>query len=374
MKKILYLTTWDFSDGPSSGITQKIRGQMKAFEQHGFAVDYTCISQNVTYYFKDGVEYSLGKVWKLRKLAANYYLYKSLKNESYEYVYNRYGLMDIFYFKIIKQLAHKGAKIIVEIPTYPYDKERLPGLAWWILYTLDKLYRNHIWPYVYRIATYSLDKSIFQIPTVHIKNGIDFDIINVRKPEKKEDGTIHLLAVAGFTKAHGYDRMIKGLGNYYRMGGTRNIIFHMVGSGEPEAEYHRLVDEYNLSDHCIFHGVQRGENLNAIYNYCDMGVESLGDFRNGIYISSSLKSREYVAKGIPFITACESDVFEGKEFVLKITADEVPVDINDIVKFYDKMYNGKSKEEVVAMIRSSAEECCDIVRTIEPVVSCFLDK
>lgn len=372
MKKLLYLTTWDFSDGPSSGITQKIKGQMKAFEEHGFVVDYTCISENMTYYFKDGVKYSLGKVGKFRKLAANYYLYQRLKNESYEYVYNRYGLMDTFYFKIIRRLFKQGARIIVEIPTYPYDKERLPGMVWWMLYSLDKLYRNHIWPYVYRIATYSLDKKIFQISTVQIKNGIDFQMIERRKPEDRE-GEINLLAVAGFTKAHGYDRMLKGLGEYYRMGGTRNIIFHMVGSGEPAAEYHHIVDEYDLSDRCIFHGVQRGEALNAIYNYCDMGVESLGDFRNGVSVSSSLKSREYTAKGIPFITACESDVFEGKEYVLKIPADETPVNINDVVKFYDKLYNGKNKEEVATMIRNSAEKCCDIVKTIEPVVSCFLD-
>lgn len=371
MKKILYLTTWDFSDGPSSGITQKIRGQIKAFHAHGFQVDYTYISNNETYYFKDGMSISLGKVGKLRKLAANYYLYKRLKSETYEYVYNRYGLMDTYYYKLIKMLKGKGSKIIVEVPTYPYDKERLPGLTWWLLYTMDKLYRNRIYPYVYRIATYSKDKEIFHIPTVEIKNGIDFEAIKIREPENREDA-IHILAVAGFTKAHGYDRMLRGLGEYYQAGGTRNIVFHMVGAGEPEREYHQIADEYELGDHCIFHGIQKGKELDAIYNYCDIGVECLGMFRKEVFLSSSLKSREYAAKGIPFITACESDVFEGKEYVLRITADETPVDICNVVKFYDKLYNNKNREAVAAMIRSSAEKCCDIVQTMEPVISCLI--
>ena len=238
---------------------------------------------------------------------------------------------------------------------------------------MDKFYRNRIYPYIYRVATYSHDKEIFHVPAVQIRNGIDFDMIEARTPEKRED-VIHLLAVAGFTRAHGYDRMLKGLGEYYQMGGTRNIVFHMVGSGEPEKEYHQIVDEYNLTGHCIFHGVQRGEALNEIYDYCDMGVESLGDFRNGIFLSSSLKSREYAAKGIPFITACESDVFEGREYVLKIPADETPVDICNVVKFYDKLYNEKDTKEIVVMIRRDAEKCCDIVQTMEPVVNCLINK
>lgn len=370
MLRMLYLTTWDFSDGPSSGITQKIKAQIKAFHVHGFLVDYTYISNNEAYYCKDGTDISLGKVGRFRKLAANYYLYKRLKEEAYEFVYNRYGLMDVYYYKLIKKLKSKGSKIIVEIPTYPYDKERLPGLAWWLLYAMDRLYRDRIYPYVYRIATYSKDKEIFHIPTVEIKNGIDFAKIMVREPEDREDA-IHLLAVAGFTKAHGYDRMLRGLGEYYQVGGTRKIVFHMVGAGEPEREYHQIVDEYGLGEHCIFHGVQRGKELDAIYNYCDMGVESLADFRNGISVSSSLKSREYAAKGIPFITACESDVFEDMEYVLKIPADETPVNISNVVKFYDKLYNKKDKKAVATMIRSSAEKCCDIIQTMEPIVSCL---
>lgn len=373
MNQLLYLTTWDFSDGPSSGITNKIKAQIKAFRSYGFSVDYTYIADNAAYFHKGGEDICLGRVGKLRKLAANYYLLKKLKKESYSYVYNRYGLMDACYYKLLKMLKKKGSKIIIEIPTYPYDKECLPGLAWWALYTMDKLYRQRIYPYIYRIATYSKDEEIFHVPAVQLKNGIDFDVVKMREPETKENA-IHLVAVAGFTKAHGYDRLLNGLGRYYRNHGERNIIFHLVGSGDPEKDYRRIAEEYGIEEHCVFHGVQRGESLDAIYNYCDVGIESLGDFRNGIFLSSSLKSREYAAKGLPFVTACETDVFEGVEYVLKIPADETPVNIIDIVKFYEKLYNGKDKKQIASEIRSSAEKRCNILQTMEPIVNCLKRK
>ena len=370
MKKLLYLTTWDFSNEESDGIAKKIRGQIKAFQESGFVVDYTCILNNETYYIKDGISYPLGKVGKFRKLAANYYLYKRLKKESYSRVYNRYGLMDTFYLKLLKGLSKNGAKIVVEIPTYPYDKECPPGLTWWMLYSLDKLYRNKMKKYVNLIATYSEDSEIFGIKAIQIYNGIDFDRISVRTPQNKTD-EIRLLAVAGLARWHGYDRILKGIGEYYKQDGKRKIIMHIVGKGEASVEYEEIVERYGIQEYYIFHGEKRGEDLDQIYNACDIGVECLGLFRKNIGMSSSLKSREYVAKGLPFVMAGQSDVLEGKEFVLKVPENETPINIKDIVKFYDKMYNGKNKMSVAESIRRQTEELCDIRMTMKPVVQYF---
>lgn len=371
MKKILYLTTWDFSDGPSSGITQKIKAQIKTFVEEGFTVDYTYISNNETYFCKNNESIPIGKVGCLRKLAANYYLYKYLRKEKYSYVYNRYGLMDKYYYKILKALFQNKCKILVEMPTYPYDAERLPGIKWWLLYSIDKLYRKKAANYIDCIATYSRDETIFGVPTIKIVNGIDFDIIKAREPENS-NGVVNLIAIAGFTRAHGYDRLLKGIGEYYCNGGDREILLHMVGDGEPMKEYRLLVEKYHIQKYCRFYGVKRGKEVNQIYNICDIGIESLACFRKNIYLSSSLKSREYAAKGIPFITACQSDVFENKMFVLKVPEDETPIDVEQVVKFYDKMYNHKERSLIVKEIREQARQCCDIKITMRPIIDYFI--
>lgn len=372
MKKLLYLTTWDFSNEESDGIAKKIRGQMKAFREAGFEIDYTCILNNEACYVKDGVSYTLGKVGKFRKLAANYYLYKRLKKETYACIYNRYGLMDPYYLKLLRDFSKKGARIVVEIPTYPYDKECPRGITWWMLYSLDKLYRNKMRKYVNLIATYSEDSEIFGIKAIHIYNGIDFDSVSVRNPQNETD-EIRLIAVAGLAKWHGYDRILKGLGEYYQRGGTRKVTMHIVGKGDVLVEYKEIVEKYGIQEYYISHGEKRGEELNQIYDLCDIGIESLGTFRKNVTISSSLKSREYVAKGLPFIMSGRSDVLEGKEFVLKVPDNETPVDVESIVKFYDQMYSGKSKMSVAESIREQTNRLCDIRMTMKPVIQYFED-
>ena len=372
MPQILYLTTWDFSDGPSSGITNKIKGQIRAFQEYVFSVDYTYIANNAAYFHKNGKELFLGKVGRLRKLAANYYLFKRLKTEKYKYVYNRYGLMDTYYFKLLKMLKKKGSKIVVEIPTYPYDKEQLPGLRWRLLYSLDKIYRKKMSKIVDAIATYSEDEEIFGIKTIHISNGIDFERVSLRKPENNTN-EIRLIAVAGLAKWHGYDRLLKGMGKYYQKDGKRKVFFYIVGDGPVRGEYEEIIEEYNLQNYCIFVGVKRGKELDEMYNMCDIGREVLAAFRKGIFLSSSLKSREYAAKGIPFVTASKSDVFENQNFVLKVPEDETDIDISTILSFYDHIYRNQNPQKVAETIRSQAEKCCDIRTTMKPVVSFLLE-
>ena len=115
MKKLLFITTWDFTDGPSVGITKKIKAQIKAFQNNGFDVTYTYISNNVFYVCENNHPMALGKVGKLRKLIANYYLYQYTQNKKYPFVYSRYGLADLFYFKVLKQLYKNGSVNIIEM-------------------------------------------------------------------------------------------------------------------------------------------------------------------------------------------------------------------------------------------------------------------
>ena len=372
MKRLLYLTTWDFSDGASSGITNKIKAQIKAFESYGFLVDYTCISNGKTILCKDGQSVSLGRVGKFRKLAANFYLTKRLKQENYDYIYSRYGLADVFYLKLLKIFAKKNAKIVVEIPSYPYDKECMPGIVWWMLYALDKACRRKLGLYVNRIATYSEDKYIFNIPTINIYNGIDFSTVKIREPMEPEpmDG-IHLIAVAAFAKWHGYDRLLVGLGEYYSKAPQRRVIFHLVGDGAVRKEYEEIVSKYNIQPYVIFHGMKFGKELDELYNLCDIGVENLGSHRSGIYHESTLKSREYGAKGLPFITSCIVDGFNDAEFVLKFQPNENSIDVEKIVMFYDLMYNGVKKEKIASDIRKLAEQKCSMKQVIEPIVNYY---
>ena len=66
-----------------------------------------------------------------------------------------------------------------------------------------------------------------------------------------------------------------------------------------------------------------------LYDRCHFAIASLGLHRIGIDVASTLKTREYLAKGMPFVYSGEVDVFrdEPAHFCMAVPADETPVDV-----------------------------------------------
>ena len=112
-----------------------------------------------------------------------------------------------------------------------------------------------------------------QLKTLKVVNGTDVNSIAPIQP-RKDDGEIHLLAVALFKKHHGYERIINGMNEYYKNGGKRIIKLYMVGDGPEIPMYEKIVKEYNLEDKVIFCGILEGAELDEIYNKCDIGLGS----------------------------------------------------------------------------------------------------
>ena len=375
MEKILYLTTWPFENEKNNGICKKINMQVKVMEENSFAVDLSYIKSGKTYLRKDHIEMNLGKNGKFGKIKAHYYLYRQLKKEEYNKVYIRYGMADPLFIQLLKLLKKSNdAKILVEIPSYPYDKECSKLFMDQVNFTIDRIYRKKMVKFVDRIVTFSDDKSIFGIKTIRISNGILVDNVRKRKVRQgKRD--IHLIAVAQFAMWHGCDRLINGMAKYYQTEGRRKVYFHIVGGGKILEEYKKLVSQNDLENYVIFHGEQYGDELDNIYDLADIGVECLGLHRRGALMCSSLKAKEYAAKGLPILTSCEMDQFQDKEynFIKRFPATEEDIDIDEIVKFSDEIL-GKDKEFAVSvseMIRNFAKERCDIFRTFEPVLKFF---
>ena len=102
---------------------------------------------------------------------------------------------------------------------------------------------------------------------------------------------------------------------------------------------------------------------------CDIGIEVLAAFRKDVLVSSSLKSREYAAYGIPFVAAVPIDFAENNwEYVLNVPLDDSPIDIEKVIEFYDSIYAEKNCDMVSKTIRGYAEDKCDISVTMRPII------
>ena len=85
--------------------------------------------------------------------------------------------------------------------------------------------------------------------------------------------------------------------------------------------------------------MHRVENvkLDEIYDHCQLGIISLATQDKDIHIHSTLKSREYLAKGLPTIATGITDVFIGTNYPynLELPEDTNNIDIQSIISFYD---------------------------------------
>lgn len=374
MKKIFFYTVWDFTHSETDGICKKIISQINALKNLGYEVDYSFVQDGKTYVRRNEkttvkiADYN--PIWN--KLFANKKLAEYIKRNKYDGIYCRYACADWYFIKFLKNARKEKSKIIVEIPSYPYDKEVKNTILGKTFLCIDKLHRKNMKKYIDKIATFSRDEEIFGIPTIEIVNGIDFSKIKMRQVCEM-DNTINIIAVAAISKWHGYDRLIKGIGEYYKKGVDREIHFYVVGNGEELENYKKIVCEYGIEEKVSFCGVMYGEKLDELYNKCTLAVEVLGGHRKDMQISSSLKGREYAAKGLPMITSMIIDIFENTNYpyLCKVSGDEKPINVSRMIEFHDKIYEGKSAQTVALEIRSYAERLCDMKVTMKPITDFF---
>lgn len=279
---------------------------------------------------------------------------------------------DILYFrriessvKLIKNLKRckrksRKLRIIMEIPTYPYKGEQGKRTAKQIINGIigDTLLSS----VVDRIALCGVEhsvKKVLGIEVIHFDNGVDFNSLSVNGESGPNDD-INMICVSGCMLSHGYDRIIEGMHDYYSGGkAERNIYFHIVGTGEQYGHYVDLAQRYGLKDkYVFFHGRCVGKQLDEIYEKCNLAIAHLATHRIGVSMISSLKTREYAARGIPFVTSSKIDVLNDKtgQYILFVPDDETAVRMNDIIEFYGQVY---AKQNVAADMRTAFYELCD---------------
>ncbi len=338
--KALFLIFHGFED--FNGISKKIRSQIKALKECGLDVKTCYLEENnkKLRMIDDTIiaDYGNGIFAKIKKRISFQSVINYVQKEKISFIYIRYDHnSNPFTIHLVKELKRLNCKIVLEIPTYPYDKEYqfLPFAYKRILWT-DQLFRRKFVSYVDYIVTFSDDKEIWAIPTINISNGIDFESIKLKTKINDTNKELHLLGVATIHPWHGFDRILCGLAEYYKKNPNYKVIFHIVGFGVPEVVdyYKRLIKEGNINDYVHFYGGLFGEKLDEIFEKCDMGIGSLARHRSNIDKIKTLKNREYAARGIPFIYSETDDDFENMPYIKKEKADDSPINIDELIKFH----------------------------------------
>lgn len=266
--------------------------------------------------------------------------------------------------------AYPECVIVLEIPTYPYDAEMASRPKDLPFLLKDRHYRTRLRRYVDRIVTFYGQSEIFGIPTIKATNGIDVSTVRRRQHDAKKRDQLDLIAVATMTLQHGYDRVLQGMADYYRGDPSRRVILHLVGEGQELARYRAVTRRNDLEPYVVFHGLQTGATLDALYDHCDIGLIAFGMYRIGARSVSALKSREYLARGIPMIGGCPEDIFVDADFpyYLEFPNDDTAIPITEVLRFFDRTVASAPGDEVTEQMRQFALSHCDMSVAMAPVL------
>lgn len=341
MVKGIYFSNYNLED-QSSGVSKKIEMQLAAFKSNGVDITAPCVFSDSTFgkLFIKMPLISSAYDWKVSK-----YLHRSAE-ASFDFVYFRHCLFTRKLCKNLMRIQEMKKTVLYEIPTYPYDRNenKFRNI---FMRAKDRRWRERCGKYIDYIIDYSGTKEICGVKTIQIINGIDANRIKPKKSFHHEE-SLNLIGVALLAPVHGFDRVICSIGEYMHLQQGRQIYFHIVGDGDAKQDLEQLTRHLHLEKNVIFHGAQYGDALDKLYDMADIGVGTLGIHRR--YANqrvSSLKTKEYTAKGIPFISTESDDAFTrgACDFQFIIPQTDSTINLLDMIKWYDNLVQVYAGEE-----------------------------
>lgn len=351
-KKFLYASTVSTAM-QYSGILRKVAGQTAGMTRLGWDAAYTCVEENCLlkrggrseqrYPFPACARWSGQQQQIAQKIGA------ILRDEPCDLIYIKGFLTNPYHAMIAKaaKAANPACKVVFEVATFPYWGEYKR------FFRVDLKQKNlrsflghgrevaqHVFTtmtfsrYVDAVVTFGEQTDrLWRIPAINVDNGVDVEAIPLREDRAPRD-SIHLLGVVGTSVVHGYERVLDGMASYKKQDGAMPVFFRVVGNNETIGALRDLAASLGLSDCVEFLGYKNAAELAELYCESDVGISPLAEYKVGLNRLSPLKSREYLAAGLPLFFAYDDQYLtEDLPFVRIFPNDPSPIDIGKVVSF-----------------------------------------
>ncbi len=332
----------DYLPGDASGVMQKVTQQSSIWSKHGHKV-YFISFKNMTIYDENwDVLYrekfldikSSRFATALRLFYSAYNLKKLLKNIEFDILYMRYQLYMPFLRGALKQ-----SKVIMEINSDDTLEYKLNS-------KLTDLYnrysRNLILKEVNAFVCVSeelKEKFVYlNKPAVVIANGIATKEYIMAEETTNSKPVIVFIGSPG-QDWHGLDKIVKMAKTF------KHWQFKVIGtSGKDLDNLHYL-------------GYLSHQKSSEIIAQSDIGIGTLSLYKTGLQEASPLKTRQYLACGLPIIYAYkDTDLPEKSDFALRLKNCKDNIDRQIIREFVEKVFG---KKEIRLMAREFADNVLD---------------
>ena len=323
--KILYLSDQELDNG--SGVSQKIMMQASQWEEAGHEVVLLSLI-SLSFFSVNGKRLSEPKLEIERRgikiflqlIASTWKLASMTEVLDFDIVYMRYRP----YAPWLKR-ALKRKRLIVEINSYDLEEYKLSSK---LFYVYNRRFRNRFLNEADGFVCVSEELkekyASFQKPTVVIANGINV----TEYPFVPETNNVRpsLVFIGSPNQSwHGLDKIEK-MAEYF--GGYD---FSIIGTEGP-----------NTENVCYF-GYLSKKEATEIIKQCDIGIGTLSLYKAGLTEASPLKTRQYLACGLPVVYAYkDTDIPERSPFALELKNCEENLDFPVIGKFVKTIFKNRA--------------------------------
>lgn len=329
----------------SIGVFSKLKAQADAAQKASIPMDFYLLNPlheekiHNLHIIKKSYHFLPGHF--LKTLAFKLFKFKNLEKliplDNYDAIILRYPLVDGFYnHYFIKKYGHKlfsehhtdeifelksmgrVLDLVRRIIEEKFSNLFLRGVRG-VIGVTEEIVRNEL-------------KKSGKKPFAVISNGISTSSIPATSFVPFDGKILKLIFVASaFEPWHGLERLIKSISAY-----DNDTCIELTLVGRLRFSQHQLLLNINAKDTVTVKevGYVHGEDLNQLFSTSNLAIASLGLYKNYMRQACPLKTREYIARGIPFIYAYDdADLKKNEIFALHFPNDESILDFNKIFTF-----------------------------------------
>lgn len=202
---------------------------------------------------------------------------------------------------------------------------------------------------------------------VTLTNGVDVASRPINDAWVTRDGVTFVCAGA-LGPWHGLDRLLWGMS---AQGDTSRLL--VMGQGPDTARISSLAVALGLTERVEFHGSQVGAHYDAVMARADIGVASLAEHRRGGHPLSPLKTRDYLARGMPVLFGGDDpDLHPTPTFTYRLPADDSAVPVAQVGAWLSRLRRQATTGAPAAgpaAIKTFAAERLDLASRAEAVLA-----
>jgi hypothetical protein len=204
----------------------------------------------------------------------------------------------------------------------------------------------------HELRDYERARAGWSVPGTTIANGIDVQRVEPTGFAPYDGSVLRLVFVASsWAPWHGTDRLLSSLRAHR---GKQRVHLDLVGAGsgaEPGTE--ERFGEVTVRHH----GALYGDAFDQVLRGANVAVSTLAFHRTGLREGAVLKTRDYLARGIPVVLGYEDvDVPADLPFVMQVPNDDGLLSVDALTAFAERVTRAPDTSR---MIRDHAERALD---------------